>query len=97
MAAGVRAAVVRHRLAALVVCVQFAATPADAKRLEGVAPAAPAAGISELSLLRLVGLKGRASAEILADSLSLSSDVVMASYAPLCETGCARRPLAGCA
>ena len=32
-----------------------------------------------------MGLKGRASVDILADSLALSSDVVVASYAPLCE------------
>jgi pyruvate,orthophosphate dikinase len=42
---------------------------------------------SELALLRLVGLKGRAGADIVADSLSLPPEVVVASYAPLCERG----------
>ena len=41
--------------------------------------------LPKLALLRLVGLKGRASVDILAESLSLSSDDVVASYAPLCE------------
>ena len=87
MAAGVRAAIVRYRLPALLACLQSAPVNADAKSSWDTAPVTPAADISELSLLRLVGLKGRASADILADSLSLPSDVVVASYLPLCERG----------
>ena len=87
MAAGVRAAVVRRRLPALLACMQFAPGEAAASSRQTPAPVTPTASISELSLLRLVGLKGRASEDILADSLSLPSEVVAASYAPLCETG----------
>ncbi len=87
MAAGVRAAVVRNRLPALLACLQSAPASPSAKSLWDAAPVTPAADISEPSLLRLVGLKGRASADILADSLSLPSDVVVASYMPLCERG----------
>ena len=43
--------------------------------------------MSELALLRLVSLKGRASVDILADALSLSPDIATTSYAPLCERG----------
>ena len=55
------------------------------------ASTAAAGDISELSLLRLVGLKGRANAALLADSLSLPPAAVAAAYATLCERGfCAR-------
>jgi pyruvate,orthophosphate dikinase len=85
VAAHVSAAAVRHRLPALLACLQFASGEPGTGQGDSAAPVAPAAGISELALLRLVGLKGRASIDILADSLSLSSDLVVASYAPLCE------------
>jgi hypothetical protein len=86
MAAGVRAAAVRYRLPALLACLAFASE--EARRPEQArSPAAPAAGISELTLLRLVGLKGRAGADVLSDSLSLPAEVVVASYAPLCDQG----------
>ena len=85
MVAGVRAAAVRHRLPALLACLQSAPSETDASSRQSSAPVRPAVGISELALLRLVGLKGRASVDILAESLSLSTDVVSASYAPLCE------------
>jgi pyruvate,orthophosphate dikinase len=87
MAAGVGAALVRYRMAALLACLQSAGRAGDTKSSADAEPVAPAAGISELSLLRLLGLKGRASEDILADSLSLPSSVVAASYAPLCDTG----------
>ena len=91
LAARVRAAVVRHRLPALLACLQFAPSEAGASSRQFPAPVTPAAGISELALLRLVGLKGRASTDILADSLSLPGDVVVASYTPLGEAGlCAK-------
>jgi pyruvate,orthophosphate dikinase len=85
IAARVSAAVVRHRLPALLACLQFVPGEAGASARQFPALVTPAAGISELTLLRLVGLKGRASVDILAESLALSSDAVVASYAPLCE------------
>lgn len=91
MAAGVRAAVVRARLPALLACLQAAPQGASAKSPAGAATITPAADLSELSLLRLLGLKGRASADVLADSLSSSVDAVVASYAPLCERGLCTR------
>jgi pyruvate,orthophosphate dikinase len=86
MAAGVRAAAVRYRLPALLACLAFASEQARARELAPSA-AAPAAGVSELTLLRLVGLKGRAGIDVLGDSLLLPADIVSASYAPLCEQG----------
>jgi pyruvate,orthophosphate dikinase len=90
MAAGVRAAAVHHRLPALLACLAFASEAVDGGgRVRAVA--GPAAGVSELTLLRLVGLKGRASAEVLGESLSLSADAVTASYQGSCDRGlCAR-------
>ena len=89
--AGVRAAVVRDRLPALLACLQPAPAEADAKSSWSPAPPAPTVRASELSLLRLVSLKGRASIDTLADALSLSPDMATTSYAPLCEHGlCAK-------
>jgi pyruvate,orthophosphate dikinase len=85
--AGVQAAVVRRRLPALLACLQGAPGEAAGRLSAEAAPVASVAGISELSLLRLVGLKGRASADILADALSLSPEAVAAAYAPLREQG----------
>jgi pyruvate,orthophosphate dikinase len=87
LAAGVRAAAVRYRLPALLACLRPARNGADAKSARDAAAVTPAADVSELSWLRLLGLKGRASADILADSLSLPVDAVVASYMPLCECG----------
>jgi pyruvate,orthophosphate dikinase len=87
MAAGARAAVVRHRLPALLACLEAAPNEAGARLSTDSVPVTLAVGISELSLLRLVGLKGRAGADILADALSLPLDVVVASYLPSCERG----------
>jgi pyruvate,orthophosphate dikinase len=86
MSAGVRAAVVRARLPALLACLQAVPQEPSAKApADGTAM--PAADVSELSLLQLVGLKGRASVDVLADSLSSPSDAILASYAALCERG----------
>jgi pyruvate,orthophosphate dikinase len=91
MAAGVRAALVHDRLPALLACLQPAPAEADVKSSWNPASLPPTVCVSELSLLRLVSLKGRASADILADALSVSPDVAMTSYAPLCERGlCAK-------
>jgi pyruvate,orthophosphate dikinase len=87
MAAGVRAAVVRNRLAALVACLPPAPAQFDANSNREAVPATGATDIPELQLLRLLGLKGRASPDILADSLSLSSNAVAAAYTLLCQRG----------
>jgi pyruvate,orthophosphate dikinase len=84
MAAGVRAAVVRERLPALVACLKFASAQAP-DRHETI-PSFPAHE-SELALMRLLGMKRRASVEIVADSLALRPDMALASYRPLCEGG----------
>jgi len=83
MAAGVRAAVVRYRLPALLACLQPAR--ADVKPPAELGPVPQAVGIPDLSLLRLLGLKGRATADILADSLSMPANAVAAAYVPLCQ------------
>ncbi|HEU5282729.1 MAG TPA: pyruvate, phosphate dikinase [Burkholderiales bacterium] len=87
LAAGVRAAVVRHRLPALLACLRPAAGEAQSKPARDAAAIVPGTDISELSLLRLVGLKGRASADVLADALSRPADVVAAAYLHLREIG----------
>jgi pyruvate,orthophosphate dikinase len=84
--AGVRAAAVRYRLPALLACLACAAEAALGQK-PPPAVVAPAAGISDLTLLRLAGLKGRASADVLGDALSLPAEVAAASYAPLCDQG----------
>jgi pyruvate,orthophosphate dikinase len=86
LAAGVRAAVVSQRLAALLACLQAAPGAAPAHRALQEATAAPRPD-PEHALLRLVGLKGRASAEVLADSLSLPADTVAAACQRLSELG----------
>ena len=86
-AARVRAAVVRYPLAALLACLEPAQREAAAEPAWGSARVTRSGAISELSLLRLAGLKGRASADVLADSLALTRDATLASYAPLCERG----------
>jgi pyruvate,orthophosphate dikinase len=86
MAAHVEAAVVRYRMPAILACLQPAPAQ-DAASLSRVEKMASTADVSELSLLRLVSLKGRASFDILADSLSLPVDHVIAAYAPLFERG----------
>ena len=92
MAAGVRAAAVRDRLPALLACLQPAAVEAEAEPPSDRDSVASPEPPSELSLLRLVGLKGRASAAILADALSLSPDTADALYGPLCDQQlCAKR------
>lgn len=87
MDAGVHAAVVRYRLPALLACLQPVPARADAKPSTEAGPVTQAARIPELSLLRLLGLKGRATPDILADSLSLPSNVAAAAYVPLCQRG----------
>jgi pyruvate, orthophosphate dikinase len=87
MEAGVAAAAVRYRLPALIACLRPVHAQADANASWEGGPVAQAAGIAELSLLRLLSLKGRGAPDILADSLSLPSNVVAAAYMPLCQRG----------
>jgi pyruvate,orthophosphate dikinase len=87
MDAGVGAAVVRNRLPALVACLHPGYPQAGANASGEGAPVSQVAAIAELPLLRLLGLKGRAAPDILADSLSLPVDVVTAAYLPLCRNG----------
>jgi pyruvate,orthophosphate dikinase len=84
MAAGVRAAVVRDRLPALIACLQSASASATDQH-----EAIPsfAAQSSELALLRLLGMKRRAAVEIVADSLAELPEITVASYKPLCARG----------
>jgi len=89
MLAGVKAAVVRRRLPALLACLA-ARSRSSAASMAGEATSQPGE-YSELMLLRLAELKGRAAADILADSLRLPVDTAVASYEHLCEQGlCAR-------
>jgi pyruvate,orthophosphate dikinase len=90
VAAGVGAVVVRNRLPAL-----LAMLHGPSRTGSGAAPvavaAAPAAASADLALLRLLGLKGRAPAEFLADALSLSVDAAAARYDSMARHGwCAR-------
>ena len=89
LAAGVREAVVRRRLPALLACLSALSRGTDSAAL--AVPAQPAEELSELLLLRIAELKGRASADVLADALKLPLSICVASYQPLCDSGwCAR-------
>jgi pyruvate, orthophosphate dikinase len=85
MEAGVRAAVVRYRLPALLACLKPARTSEGSSAELG--PVLQAVGMTDLWLLRLLGLKGRATPDILADSLSMPANAVAAAYGPLCQRG----------
>ena len=85
MFAGVKAAVVRRRLPALLACLA-ARSRSSAASMAGEATSQPDE-YSELMLLRLAELKGRAAADILADSLRLPVDAAIALYGHLCEQG----------
>jgi len=90
MVAGVRAAVVHRRLPALLACLSVL-TEASAASQQAAQAIAPTREFSDLELLRLAALKGRASADILAGALSLPEDAALAQYLPLCEQGlCAK-------
>lgn len=91
MWAGVKAAAVRFRLPALLSCLDSTGTEAGVKASWDAVSAMPYARIPELSLLRLLELKGRTTPDLLADSLALPASIVAASYMQLCEQGrCAR-------
>jgi len=85
MVAGVQAAVVRRRLPALLACLA-ALSRSSAASMAGEAISQPDE-YTELMLLRLAELKGRAPADILADSLRLPVAAAVASYEHLCEQG----------
>jgi pyruvate,orthophosphate dikinase len=88
--ARVAAAVVCRRLPALLACL---AAPAriSAQPMNITASAASPGGVPDLDLLRLAGLKGHASVDILADALKVPAEVAVAGYLHLCEQGlCAK-------
>jgi len=89
MAAGVQAAVVRRRLPALLACLT-ALSRSNVASIAGESSSQPDE-YSELTLLRLAELKGRAGADILADSLRLPVDATISSYKHLCENGLCMR------
>lgn len=86
MAAGVHAAAVHRRLPALLACLSTLPQSA-APSVRVAAPAARTDEIPELTLLRLAELKGRASADILADALKVPVNVAQDYYSLLCERG----------
>ncbi len=92
MAAGVRAAVVRQRLPALVACLQSESTAKrENARSEGVTNIRGGEP-PELTLLRLVALKGRGNVDVLADALGLAATAVQTYYLSLCDRAlCAKR------
>ncbi len=86
MKSGVRAAVVDRRLPALLACLSEMSHPAA--QVEPVAvPDRPTDAIPEFTLLRLAELKGRASADILADALSVPVTIAEDYYLPLRKRG----------
>lgn len=91
MDARVGAAMVRQRLPALLACLQAGRRGADAGASWESAAPVPIDHHPELVLLRLLGLKGRAALDILADSLSASLDETAADYMALCEEGLCSR------
>jgi pyruvate,orthophosphate dikinase len=86
MASGVRTAVVRHRLPALLACLS-ALSGSMPSAAQAAASASPTDEIPEFTLLRLAELKGRASAEFLAEALEVPVNVAEGYYLPLCEQG----------
>jgi pyruvate,orthophosphate dikinase len=84
MSAGVRAIVVRDRLAASITCLHAASTQDQQAGAGARDLAARGAPIPELTLLRLLALKGRTSAGIIAEALSLPVGEALAAYAGLC-------------
>ncbi len=86
MASGVRTAVVRHRLPALLACLSaLSRSAAQSGRL--AVPSRPTDEIPEFTLLRLAELKGRASADILAEALEMPVNVAEDYYLRLCAQG----------
>jgi pyruvate,orthophosphate dikinase len=86
MASGVHAAVVRAKLPAVLAC--LAALSQSAAESEHVAVRSrPPGDIPEFDLLRLAELKGRATADILADALTVPVDIAEDYFSPLCERG----------
>jgi pyruvate,orthophosphate dikinase len=86
MKAGVRAAVVRRRLPALLACLSVL-PESTAQSLGVVASDEPEQEVPEFTLLRLVELKGRAGADVLAEALAVPVSVAQHYYVPLCEQG----------
>jgi len=89
--AGVRAVAVREVLPAILEALSAEAAAESPASTDG-APAAASSGThSELSLLRLVALKGRADAAVLAEALAIPPDAVQEMLRPLCDAGLCTR------
>jgi pyruvate,orthophosphate dikinase len=86
MTAGVGAAVVRRRLPALLACLS-ALPHSNVQSGEDADTARPADDIPQFDLLRLAELKGRATADILADAMTVPVNVAEEYYLALCERG----------
>ncbi len=95
VAAGVGAVVVGQRLPALLAMLHGPARSVSAAAAPAAMTAAPAAASADLALLRLLGLKGRAPAEFLADALSLSVEATAARYDSMARHGWCTRVGAG--
>ena len=87
MTSGVRAAVVRRRLPALLACLSMLSQSAAQSAHDAAAAPLPTDEIPEFTLLRLAELKGRASADILAEALTVPANVAENYYLPLCGRG----------
>lgn len=85
--AGVRAAVVRHRLAAVVSCLHHLRTTAATPAGEKASLPAPSVAPTDLVLLRLIALKGRAPLDVVADALGIPVDAVATACGQLSGKG----------
>jgi len=94
MASGVSAAVVGRRLPALLACLSVLSRSAPLS-VHAAAAALPTGEIPEFALLRLAELKGLASADILADALTVPVNVAENYYLPLCKRGLCSRSGSG--
>lgn len=89
LSSGASAAIVQHRLPALLACLHGATAPAASDVPPDHAPVDT--GLSELILLRLLGLKGRASTALLGEALDTSATRTESVYEALRADGwCAR-------
>jgi len=87
LAAGVAAVAVRHRLPALLACLESQALKPASTRMSSQATLDGDGEFAELTLLRLVALKGRPGIELLADSLALPFESALAHCRALEDQG----------
>ena len=87
LAAGVAAVAVRHRLPAMLACLESQALASAPTLPPGQATLDFDGGIAELTLLRLVALKGRPGIDLLAESLALPVENILAHCRALSDQG----------